>query len=164
MSLSELRELVMSREAWHAAIHRVAKSQTQLRDWTELNNIFKCYLFIHLFTFGCCSIEEFDTYQLKILRQLKVILNIQENINKNSNNKNNKNGWTLLGYGADTAGALHVPLALTVLVCKDCVSLQAHSVLGFGLLPMVVISWAHFRVKRDLKCQKLITLEAAFSW
>ena len=32
------------------------------------------------------------------------------------------------------------PLALTVLVCKDCVSLQAHSVLGFGLLPMVVIS------------------------
>ena len=32
MSLSELREMVMDREAWHAAIHRVAKGRTQLSD------------------------------------------------------------------------------------------------------------------------------------
>ena len=37
VSLSELRELVMEREAWRAAIHGVAKSQTRLSDCTELN-------------------------------------------------------------------------------------------------------------------------------
>ena len=37
MSLSELREFVMDREAWHATIHGVAKSRTRLSDWTELN-------------------------------------------------------------------------------------------------------------------------------
>ena len=37
VSLSELRELVIDREAWRTAILGVAKSQTRLSDWTELN-------------------------------------------------------------------------------------------------------------------------------
>ena len=37
MSLSRLRQLVMDREAWRAAVHGAAKSQTRQRNWTELN-------------------------------------------------------------------------------------------------------------------------------
>ena len=43
MSLSELQELVMNREAWHAAIHGVVKSRRWLSDWTELNWTFKLW-------------------------------------------------------------------------------------------------------------------------
>ena len=41
MSLSKLQELVIDRDARHAAVHGVTKSQAWLSDWTELKNIFK---------------------------------------------------------------------------------------------------------------------------
>ena len=47
MSLSELWELVMDREVWHAAIHGVTKSQTRLSNWTELNWR-SCHFYLHL--------------------------------------------------------------------------------------------------------------------
>ena len=62
VSLGELRKFVMDREAWRAMIHGVAKSWTQLSDWTELNlryNV-KNYIQAHIYLDLC--LESSNTY------------------------------------------------------------------------------------------------------
>ena len=56
ISLNEIRELVMNREAWCAAIHGVAKSRTQLSNWTKLNWTEPCYNFQRNYLPNCTSI------------------------------------------------------------------------------------------------------------
>ena len=48
MSLSKLQDLVMDREAWHAVVHGVVKSRTQLSDWTEMISLSVKSLILHL--------------------------------------------------------------------------------------------------------------------
>ena len=80
VSLGELRELVMDREAWHAGIHGVAKSLTRLSDWTELNE----YLNYLKKNPQCPNL-------IILLKNISKIfkLNINLKINTNINNEDN---------------------------------------------------------------------------
>ena len=78
VSLSELRGLVMNREAWHAAIHGVAKSRTRLSNWTELTqNLFLVCLELKLI--GCSVFylsTLFTTYTTCFILKRKRVYNV----------------------------------------------------------------------------------------
>ena len=83
VSLSELQELVMHRETWHAAIHGVTKSRTRLSDWTELN--WRCYSYVFVFIENLCTTflislsagkQEWHDLFCGVVRQIKLKINV----------------------------------------------------------------------------------------
>ena len=79
INLSKLQELVMEREAWCVAVHRVSKSQTRLNDWTELNWLktfthFLIGLFVFLLVSSKGSLYSPDPYQIYELQVFSPIL------------------------------------------------------------------------------------------
>ena len=68
VNLSELRELVMNREAWRAAIHGVAKSRIRLSDWTELMHT---YIMVKLWT-----IEWNNGFKIIIRKDILLIITV----------------------------------------------------------------------------------------
>ena len=85
VSLIELRELVMDREAWRAAIHGVSKSRTRLSDWPDLkmDNLEEMDKFLEKYNFAKLNQEEIENLNRPITsREIEnVIRNLQENKN-----------------------------------------------------------------------------------
>ena len=88
MNLSRLRELVMDREAWHAAVHGVPKSQTRLSYWTEL--IKHTHRNIHFYSWKGWEVSWKGLNHLwKLMSSLLWLIWKIELISKSWRNKNN---------------------------------------------------------------------------
>ena len=92
VSLSKLRELVMDREAWCAAIHGVVKSRTWLQDWTELNRFLICLHVVEVTQFPLMI----DVHDYKSTYSLECYFRCMRNTKLSSGIFNFQFNWTII--------------------------------------------------------------------
>ena len=77
MGLGGLQELVMEREAWHAVVYVVTKSQTWLSDWTELNWYIYMYVYIYeTYLNKWCPAKNFESFTLQKWLSILLLLSM----------------------------------------------------------------------------------------
>ena len=90
--LSELRELVMDREAWHAVIHGVAKSRTRLSNWSDLIDleryiIHNIYIYNNLWKLNICQSVQYLVLQPTEPHSIPVMTLTEEHILQKQNHQ-----------------------------------------------------------------------------